>query len=389
MQPPALNSLLPHRWKIISALLFFGLNSTVAFAQANAYEKQMGGIESIQKTLCLNGLWNTACSSESADILKCAHEYTGEQAQRICQYELGLARRRWEWFVKEEAKRTALAAEQERLRKIAAADAETKRKIVEAQAREDRAQDCIKAEFPVVRDALKKVREFAKKKVGADMATRFDELDPDFNYSTFGYVPVILSIQEQVRPILSNPALEFRMETSCDSTTKYFGYVVSLDGQKIDGFLAFRNSPNRPDGVDWVSEINELEWLGPRIKAEEKRLKAVKAESDRQNLEKSKAEADKKAAEEAKVKAQQESDRLFVTRLFWGLLLGGAFSGYFYYRYRRTSEETRDVADAKPSAPVNYKYNFVPSTNVQVDMPPMATQSAPLMASQTAPPRPP
>lgn len=89
----------------------------------------MGAIEAVRKTLCLNGLWNTACSSGTVDILKCAGEHVGEQAQRICQYELGLSRRVIEWYSNESAKRAALAGENERLRRIAAADEETKTKI--------------------------------------------------------------------------------------------------------------------------------------------------------------------------------------------------------------------------------------------------------------------
>lgn len=105
---------------IVAILFSVILNSTGAFAQDYSYDNKMGAIESARKTLCLNGFWNTACSSESVDILKCAREYTGEQAQRICQYELGLWRRVTEWSANEEAKRAAVQVQQERLRRIAA-----------------------------------------------------------------------------------------------------------------------------------------------------------------------------------------------------------------------------------------------------------------------------
>ena len=348
---------------VVAILFSIILNSTGAFAQNYSYDNKMGEIESIRKSICVNGLWSSACSSDSNDILSCDRKYTGQQAQRICQYEKGLEGRRLAWVFKEIEKRAEAEAKQERLQRIAAADAETKRKIAEAQAREVSAQDCIKYEAPVIREGFKKVRDFAKKRVGTDLQLGDFDLNLDLSY---GGLPGIISIPEIVRPVLSNATLVFRMETSCDSATNYLGYIVSLDALKIDGFLAYRVSPNRPDGIGRISEINELEWLGPRIKAEEKRLKAVKAESDRLNLEKLKVEADRKAAEEAKAKAQAENYKSF---LIWVILVLGLIGAFAIYFLRRPSRKiTHAVTDEELSSPADIKYNFTPSTKDQITM---------------------
>lgn len=353
-------------WRIASALILICLVQSTAFGQSNSYEKQMGEIESIRKSICVNGLWSSACSSDSDDILSCDRKYTGQQAQRICQYEKGLEGRRLAWAFNEIKKRAEAETKQENIRQKAAADAEAKRKIATAQAKELNAKNCITSEFSEIKNILKKTRDISKNQNGKDLIISFDENNLDTDYFVNIDIPEIKSLPEEFRPTLSKTARVIKLATSCDSDAMYYGYKVSLDGKTVDGFLAFRNWNNRPDNVDWWEEINELEWLGPRIKAEEKRLKAVKAESDRLNLEKLKVEADRKAAEEAKAKAQAENYKSF---LIWVILVLGLIGAFAIYFWRRPSRKiTHTVTDEELSSPADIKYNFTPSTKDQITM---------------------
>jgi len=298
-------------WRIASALILICLVQSTAFGQSNSYEKQMGALESVQKTICLNGFWNTACSSNASDILFCAKEYSGEQAQRICQYEHGLSRRRLEWSIEEYRKQSVQDAEQDRIRRKAAYEAEAKKKVATAQAKELNAKNCITSEFSEIRNILKKTRDISKNQNGKDLIISFDENNLDTDYVVNIDIPGIKSLPEEFRPTLSKTARVIKLATSCDSDAMYYGYKVSLDGKTVDGFLAFRNWNNRPDNVDWWEEINDLEWLGPKIFADINRLKALKAEQDRLKLEKSQAEAIKKEKVEAAFKADNAAHLTF------------------------------------------------------------------------------
>ena len=352
---------------IVSILFFITLNSTGAFAKNNSYDYEMGAIESVRKSICVNGLWSSACSSDSDDILNCDRQYTGQQAQRICQYEKGLESRRLAWALSEIKKRAEAEAEQERLRQNAAADAEAKRKIVEAQAREVRAQDCISSELPFIRNTLKKIREDAKSRVGTTLNVQIDELDHKAFYSYRDITaPSTLFIPEKIRQTLNSKSLQLEIETTCDSATEYFGYVVSVDGLKIDGFLAYKKTPTSTAGGGVWAEIYELEWLGPRIQVEVKRLTAVKAESERLNLEKLKAEEDRRAAEKAKAKAQFEIYKSF---LMWVILVSSLVGAFIFYFWRRWSrKKTLAEIDKKLTSPIETKYSFTPATNNQISM---------------------
>ena len=350
-----------------SILLFITLNSTGTFAKNNSCDYEMLAIESVRKSICVNGLWSSACSSDSDDILKCDRQYTGQQAQRICQYEKGLETRRLAWALSEIKKQAEAEAKQERLRQNAAAEAEIKRKTVEAQAREVRAQNCLISEFPWVSNVLKQIRNDAKSRVGTSLDVQRDELGHKlfFTYTDINS-PTALFIPEKIRQTLNWKSIEFMVETTCDSATEYFGYVVSVDGLKIDGFLAYKKIPNSTDEGGVWTEINSLEWLGPRIQKEVKRLAAVKAESEKLNLEKLKAEEDRVVTEKAKAKAQFEYYKSF---LMWVILVSslvGLFAFYFWRRWSR--KKTLAEIDKKLSSPIENKYSFTPTTNDQISM---------------------
>ena len=351
----------------LSILFFITLNSTGAFSKNNSYDHEMGAIESVRKSICLNGLWGSACSSDSDDILNCDRQYTGQQAQRICQYEKGLETRRLAWALSEIKTREEAEANQERLRKNAAADEEAKRNMLEAQAREVRAQDCISSELPFIRNTLKKIREDAKSRVGTTMNVQRDELEHEaFNSYRDLAAQSTLFIPEKIRQTINSKVLEFEIETTCTSATKYFGYIVSVDGLKIDGFLAYKKTPNNTDGGGVWTEINELEWLGPRIQKEVTRLAAVKAESEKLNLEKIKAEEDKVAAEKAKAKEQFENYKSFVMWVTLVTSLAGAFGFYFWRRW--SQRRTLAKIDENLSLSLKNKYSFTPITKDQISM---------------------
>ncbi len=360
----------PRLYRLITKVFipfFIIVNSTGTFAKDYSYDSEMGAIESIRKSICVNGLWSSACSSDSDDILNCDRQYTSQQAQRICQYEKGLESRALAWALSEIKKRAEVEAKQERLRQSAAADAELKRKTVEAQAREVRAQNCLVSEFPWVRNVLKKIHDDAKSRVGTSLDVQRDELDHKLFFTNTDITsPSAPFIPEKIRQTLNRKSLEFMVETTCDSATEYFGYVVSVDGLKIDGFLAYKKIPNSTGGSGVWTEINSLEWLGPRIQVEVKRLAAVKAESERLNLEKLKAEEDRKAAKKAKAKAQFETYKSF---LIWVILVSslvGALAFYFWRRWSR--KKTLSEIDKKVIAPIENKYSFTPKTNDQISM---------------------
>lgn len=123
-----MNSMTKNILKIALIILLFGLKITEVAAQTETYENKMGIVEGIRRNLCLNGWLNTACSSTSDDILKCAKEHTAEQAQRICQYELGLLRRKIEWNARGNAESAGSEAEQKYQRRIFQMDEDAKKR---------------------------------------------------------------------------------------------------------------------------------------------------------------------------------------------------------------------------------------------------------------------
>lgn len=178
MQPPVIILIKKYYIKLIITTLFFCFNSTLTIAQNDAYVNSMGMVETVRKTLCLNGLWNTACSSASVDILKCAGEHVGEQAQRICQYELNLSRRAIEYNSEVSAKRAALAGEKERLRRIAAADEETKTKITSQKEH----PPAVAIRQPKLAAPAAKVRDYANNDLTpAELQSSMDALHPAFS----------------------------------------------------------------------------------------------------------------------------------------------------------------------------------------------------------------
>jgi hypothetical protein len=294
----------------------------------------------------------------------CAKAYSGEQAQRICQYELGQSRRRLEWEIEEDRKQAVQDAEQDRIRRKAADEAEAEKKVAVAQAKEQNAKNCIASEFSEIRNILKKTRDISRTQNGKNLITSFDENHFDTDYVVNFYIPGIKSLPEEFRPTLSKTARVIKIATSCDSDAMYYGYKVSLDGKTVDGFLAFRNWNNRPDNVDWWEEINDLEWLGPKISAEIKRLKALKAEEDRLKLEKSQADAIKKAEVEAAVKADNAAHLTFAIWFILGLIVILSLS--VTLKLKNSTAKKLIISD-KTKAP-EQRYIFVPATNHQIKM---------------------
>lgn len=366
----------PHRRRLIISLLLLGAQSLFSFAYAQTYENKMGFVESIQKTLCLNGWLNTACSAEPLDIISCEDSFKGLQAQRMCQYQKGLLRRITVW----EQNNAAVENEKKYIKQKAAADAERKIKFANFESREAKAKDCLDADVSRVIFEFKSSRDFVKTAVGTNLRGHARVIDASLFVPRFyAYTPGIISIPQQLRPKLSWTFLELEEPTLCESDTKYFGQIVSLDGQKIDGFLAFKKSPTF-DGVGKWTEIVELQWLGARIVAEVERLKAIEVETDRQKNVERRAEAD------AKAKWQSENYSLFLKWIFLILSLAIGLAVGFYYRKQQAAKTNPMVSDLPPNLPPvvsatapnvlfssevkinNKQYSFEPSTINQIEM---------------------
>ena len=346
--------------KFFLIIIFFGLNSSLTVSKSYTYDYEHGAIESIRKSICLNTFLSSACSSESAEILGCSRDYSGEQAQRICQYELGLKRRRSEWELAEDKKRAATEAQLQNQRRIVQERAETKRLEGESQAREIRAQDCIKSELKLVSGRLKKLRDFTKLKVGAELTVLDNSFEMDIHYTA--HITTAISLPDELRPILNKTAMVFNVDTACDSTTRYVAYVVTTDGQKIDGFIAYRVLPRMSDLLDERLEIIELRWLGPRIQAGINRLNASKEEEYRQLLERLRVQA-----EIVKAKELERARLTFLGWSFASLIIFFALVIYIYKWYKKRNR-LYNLSDGSSGSSTNFKYNYLPVTKDQINM---------------------
>ncbi len=83
----------------VVALLLLSISSPWVSAQSDEYP-----LEGTLKAICLGGWFNAACTSDTEVILRCSKEYNGEQAQRVCQYQIEKERRRWERLVEAQRK---------------------------------------------------------------------------------------------------------------------------------------------------------------------------------------------------------------------------------------------------------------------------------------------
>lgn len=332
---------------------------SIAFAQSSSIQSNTDGFEYLRKVICINGFWNTACSSQSDDILYCAKNYNGDQAQRVCQYELGLQRRQWERQRQELERQAAIEAEAERKRKLDDQRLEAERKIAQAELREKNAQSCLSDNFPAIRDELKSFQNLVKSK-------------GEFNNSELSYqtismrldLPAISNLPVDVRPKLSEALRAFTLIPDCDSATKYYGVVVSLDGQKADGFLAYKSVPDLRDNSLMLEEIVQLQWLGGRIRKEIKKLETEKLKRDQEELEILKKGTELRGLE-AKNRELRENASRQIFYIF-SLFLATVFFIIFYpFLKKRLKGYSNSRLILKKSNYDRSRYHLEPVTNEQ------------------------